>query len=142
MTPQKDISMFDKIAKTESTLDEHAKKHLATEDILEKHEERLDEHAALLDKYALRLIRLEDQTIKLENTIMTENRDTRATIVEQNRQLFTLIESVMGFKTGADSRQHDLKVRRWDSMTNIILKLAGAGGLIYLVAQAILGSLK
>lgn len=140
--PQSDLSMFDKITTLDQTTKEHADKHKATEARLEKTEEKLDEHAVLLDKYAMRLIRLEDQTIKLENTIMTENRDTRATVVEQNRQLFTLIESVMGFKSGEDTRKHDLKVRRWDSMTNIILKLAGAGGLIYLVAQAILGSLK
>lgn len=88
-----------------------------------------------------RIKRLEDNATKLENTVMSENRDTRATVVEQNRQLFTLIESVMGFKTTEHSQNHEYRVVKWDRTTNVLLKVAGAGGILYLIAQSIMSNM-
>jgi hypothetical protein len=88
-----------------------------------------------------RIKRLEDNATKLENTVMSENRDTRATVVEQNRQLFTLIESVMGFKATEHSQNHEYRVVKWDRTTNILLKVVGAGGVLYLLVQSFLNNM-
>lgn len=108
-------------------------------DTVQKHSERIEALEEQDRRHDERLKRLEDQAIKLENTVMAENRETRATVVEQNRQLFTLIEGVMGFKQSEASRDHEYRLLKWDKSTAIVLKVMGAGGIMYLIVQSVLG---
>lgn len=89
-----------------------------------------------------RLKRLEDQSVKLENTILTENRDTRSTMKEQTEKLFTIVENAMGYQNNRTAQDHELKMLKLNTWSTVFLKFAGAigalgsaGGLIYLVAQ-------
>lgn len=130
MTPthetSQDTSMFDKVA----NLDERVI-------VLELSERERDEVDRLREE---RIKRLEDNAVKLENTVMVESRETRATVVEQNRQLMTVLQSVIGFKSAETTQDHEYRVLKWDRTTNVILKLAGAGGIIYLIVQQVLAN--
>lgn len=113
---------------------------MAKEDIsmfgkIEKHEERLDEQAEKLSQAENRISRLEDQTLRLENTIMAENRETRSTITETNRQLHHLIEGLMGYKTGENNLNHSLRMAKLESASKIVAYLVGSGGFIYVLFE-------
>lgn len=89
-----------------------------------------------------RLKRLEDQSVKLENTILTENRDTRSTMKEQTEKLFKIVENAMGYQNNKTSQDHELKMLKLNTWSTVFLKISGAvgalgsaGGLIYLVVQ-------
>lgn len=119
--------MFDKV----SDLDERVI-------TLEESERARDEYDRLREE---RIKRLEDNATKLENTVMVESRETRATVVEQNRQLMTVLQSVIGFKSTEGTQNHEFRVMKWDRTTNLILKLAGAGGIITYVVHQIVTSM-
>lgn len=113
---------------------------MAKEDIsmfttIEKHDERLDDQEGRLVQQENRLSRLEDQTLRLENTIMSENRETRSTITETNKQLHTLIEGLMGYKTGENTLKHSLKLARMESFSKVVAYLVGSGGFIYVLFE-------
>lgn len=113
---------------------------MAREDIsmfskIEKHEERLDEQHDRLTQQENRISRLEDQTLRLENTIMSENRETRATITETNKQLHSLIEGLMGYKSGENNLKHSLRMAKLESFSKIIAYLVGSGGFLYVLFE-------
>jgi hypothetical protein len=118
-----DMSMFDKV----NDLDVRVI-------TLEEAERERDEVDRLREE---RIKRLEDNATKLENTVMVESRETRATVVEQNRQLMTVLQSVMGFKTTANTQDHEFRLMKWDKTTNLALKVLGAGGIVYFIIQQI-----
>jgi len=92
---------------------------------------------------------LEDQSIKLENTIMSENRDTRQTFVQysnkisqQNEDLLDIVRSALGMKATTDSQQHEFRMAKWNTISTIFLKISGglvaalgSGGIIYFAVQ-------
>lgn len=115
---------------------------MAKEDIsmftkIEKHEERLDDHDDKFKEQDNRLSRLEDQTLRLENTIMAENRETRATITETNKQLHALIEGLMGYKSGENSLNHSLRMAKIESFSKVVAYLVGSGGFLYAIFEFI-----
>lgn len=118
------VSMFE-------TVQNHENRIIILENRDKAHEERLK--------------RLEDQSVKLENTILTENRDTRSTMKEQTEKLFKIVESAMGYQNNKTSQDHELKMLKLNTWSTVFLKFAGAigalgsaGGLIYLVVQHLL----
>ena len=104
-------------------------------------------------KHDERLKLLEDRSIKLENTVMSENRDTRQTFVQysdkisnQNEDLLEIVKSAMGMKATSDVQQHELRMAKWNTMSTVFLKVSGglvaalgSGGIIYYVVQNIVG---
>lgn len=122
---------------------------LATFEKVKEHDERIQvlEEADL--KHDERLKRLEDNAIKLENTVMSENRDTRQTmersvnkLSDQNDDLFEIVKSAMGMKTTNDAQKHEFRMARWNTISTISLKLSGAllaalgsGGILYIAFQ-------
>ncbi|WP_413363113.1 hypothetical protein [Lysinibacillus sp. 3P01SB] len=98
----------------------------------------MEEHKGILEDHEDRLKKLEDQSLKLENTILTENRDTRNTMKEQTEKLFNIVESAMGYQTNKSTQDHELKMLKWNTFSTVFLKVSGglgalfsAGGLIY-----------
>jgi hypothetical protein len=90
------------------------------------HSERITNLEEADKKHDERLKLLEDRSIKLENTVMVENRETRQTIVEQNSKLCTLVESTMGIQTTRTTQSHELRMAKWNHVSTILLKLGGA----------------
>ncbi|TQR21783.1 hypothetical protein [Psychrobacillus vulpis] len=89
------------------------------------HGERITNLEEADKKHDDRLKLLEDRSIKLENTVMVENRETRQTIVEQNSKLFTLVEGAMTIQTTRNTQTHELRMAKWNHISNILLKLGG-----------------
>lgn len=96
-----------------------------------------------------RIKALEDQSIKLENTVMSENRDTRQTFVQysnkisqQNEDLLDIVRSALGMKATTDTQLHEFRMAKWNTVSSIFLKISGAlvaalgsGGILYLAFQ-------
>lgn len=101
------------------TVKNHEERIINLEEADKKHEERLQE--------------LEKNSIKLENTIMQENRDTRTTMKEQTEKLFHLVENAMGYQSSKTAQDHELKVLKIKTYTDVLLKVTAAGGLLYVV---------
>lgn len=134
-------SMFEKIAaidvsikETEERIDGQDGRIDGQDTVLKSHDERIARVETRVDK-------LELQWMSLENTIMKENRETRDSFTEQNKKLLGLLETSMGYSTGEMQRTHEYRVKKLESNTSIILKVAGAGGIIYLIAQAVIGAI-
>lgn len=115
--PDKDLSLF-------STVASHDEK-------LEVHGEILEKHAHELKVQAEQIKQLQDNAIKLENVVMSENRDTRRTITETNSQLRELINDIMGYKTTQTQMSTNLRMAQIESIAKIIGILAGSGGILF-----------
>lgn len=105
--------------------------------MLEEHENKLDEHGIQIRVQAEQIKQLQDNGIRLENTVMTENRETRATITNTNKQLHELINGLMGYNSGQSQLQNNLKMARMESWAKIIGILAGSGGILYFIIDQI-----
>lgn len=122
---------------------------LATFEKVKEHDERIQSLEESDYRHDERLKRLEDNHIKLENTITSENRDTRQTMQrsveklgEQNDDLMEIVKSAMGMKTTTDAQKHEFRMARWNTISTISLKLSGAllgalgsGGILYIAFQ-------
>lgn len=118
----KDLSMFKKIEKYGATLEQHG-------DILE-------EHAMQIRIQAEQIKTLQDNGLRLENIVMSENRDTRLTITKTNEELHELIKGLMGFQTGKNQLAHTAKMARMESLAKIVGIFAGSGGaLVYILSK-------
>ena len=100
---------------------------------VEEHDSILEEHTLQLRIQAEQIKQLQDNGLRLENVIMSENRETRQTITQSNTQLHELINGIMGFKSGQNQMTNTLKMARMESIAKIIGILAGSGGILYYV---------
>ncbi|WP_285613949.1 hypothetical protein [Pseudobacillus badius] len=105
---------------------------------VQNHEERIQILEETDKKHEERLRAIENNYTDLENTILKENRDTRSFFQDIMNKQWDLINSKNQYDDAQNQRMHDLsktKIERW---SEIILKLAGAGGLLYLVIEALM----
>lgn len=89
-----------------------------------------------------RLKKLEDNAVKLENTVMSESRETRTTMKEQTEKLFAIVENAMGYQSARTTQTHELRMTRLNVWSTVFLKVSGgivallsSGGAIYYVLQ-------
>lgn len=115
----KDGSMFTTVEKVTKTVEEH--------------HETLEDHTLQLRIQAEQIKQLQDNGIRLENIVMSENRETRMTITQTNEKLHELINGLMGYKTGQSQLTHSLQMARIETIAKIIALLAGSGGILYYV---------
>jgi hypothetical protein len=92
-----------------------------------------------------RLKKLEYNTIKLENTVMRENQETRTTMREQTDKLFVIVEQAMGYQSARTAQTHELRMAKLNMWSTVFLKVCGgivgllsSGGAIYYVLQHVL----
>lgn len=113
------------------------------------HTERLDNVeltvAALKEsdqQHGEQLSKLSSQYTQIQNTIMTENRDTQVMFKDHTEKMYEIVRSSVSFKENAEEREanaekrkHDYKVMKWktvvDAATKLILSLTASGGFIY-----------
>lgn len=120
-TPQLGSSMF-------KTVLDHDERIVALEETDKLHDERLK--------------KLEDNAMKLENTVMRENQETRTTMREQTGKLFLIVEKAMGYQSDKTAQTHELRMARLNTWSTVFLKVSGglvgllsSGGAIYYVVQ-------
>lgn len=114
---------------------------------MKKHDNEIGIHAveiaALKESDRLndeRLKKLEDNAVKLENTVMSESRETRTTMKEQTEKLFVIVDKAMGYQSERTSQTHELKMAKINMWATVILKVGGtlaallsSGGILYYV---------
>lgn len=103
------------------------------EERINAHDEVLEDHTLQLKVQAEQIKQLQDNGIRLENVVMSENRETRLTITNTNKQLHELINNVLGFKQGESKLSHDLQMARLEKIVKIIGILCGSGGILYYI---------
>lgn len=111
---------------------------METQDIILDHGRRitdLEEH----DKEQDRRIRtLEQNYTKLESTIVQENRETRMIFQSTMDKQWDLIKTRDIAKENASQRDYELQKTKFERRTELLVKLLGAGGLIYLMVQSVI----
>lgn len=125
--PDKDkeaFSVYDKVRQHDDAINDHTERILNLEEADKRHEARLK--------------LLEDNAIRLENTVMSEARETRSTMERNTDRLYDIVENAMTISATQETQRHELKLTKWDKVTTILLKaggglvgLASAGGAIY-----------
>lgn len=104
---------------------------------LEDHEQRirvLEEND--IDKES-RLRNVEKNYVQLESTILQENRDTRQFFQSNMDKQWDLIKSFGIFSDKEKEREHELTKTKIERHTDILLKVGGTGGILYLIVQAL-----
>ena len=135
----------DRIASHEKRLDKQDERLSQHSDRLERHDERLvqdlDDIQELkrFDKEKnKRLLTVEANYEKLENTIVNENKDMRTFFQSNMDKLWDLTMSRDKNNHEGRKMEHEInktKVERWG---NIVFKMLGSGGIIYIIIQAII----
>ncbi|MEX3622082.1 hypothetical protein [Viridibacillus arvi] len=82
-----------------------------------------------------RLRAVEQSYLKLENTILQENRDTRLLFQNTIQNQWDLIKSRDAAVENDKSRNYDLAKSNLERRTELAIKLLGTGGLLYLCIQ-------
>lgn len=120
--------MYDTVRRLGEKSDDHDTRISILEERDQQHEERLKQ--------------LEDQSIKLENTVMSESRETRLTMKEQTDKLFNIVDSSINYKTDAEKQEHEFRMLKIKTWSDVFLKISGgivallsAGGGAYYVIQ-------
>lgn len=108
------------------------------DEAIEVHDERLTMLEESDKRQEARIKLLEDNAIRLENTVMTEGRETRSTMERNTDRLYGIVENSMSMVANQETHRHQLRLTKWDKVTTILLKaggglvgLASAGGAIY-----------
>ncbi len=120
----------------EERVDKHDERLIEQDKRLNQHSERITQLEKFDEDKHKRLKIVEENYTKLENTIVSENKEMRMFFQSNMDKQWDLIKS-------RDEQRHDskrmkfeldkTKVERW---TDIIFKLVGTGGVLYLVIQA------
>jgi len=126
---------------------------------LNKHDERLNQHSdriqqlELYDKekherlrfvenkdeeYEKRLIDVEQNYVKLENTILTENKETRNFFQSNMDKLWDLTKSRDEQNHDTRRMRHEITKTKVERLSDVFFKLAGTGGILYLIVQALI----
>lgn len=106
--------------------------------------ERLDNHELRIEKLEekdlekeIRLRKVEDSYLRLENTIMSENRETRDILRESMTKQWELIKSRDEVKDAQKARDHEYRKTKLERKTELTIKLLTVGGLGYLLIQSV-----
>lgn len=122
----------------EERLDAHDKKFNKQDERFNQHGERISRLEKFDEDKHRRLKEIEKNYERLEGTIINENKEMRTFFQSNMDKQWDLIKSRDEQKHDTRRMRHDLdktKVERW---TDIIFKLVGTGGLLYLIVQALI----
>lgn len=92
---------------------------------VQNHEERIVNLELSEHEQKERIKRLEDSHLKLENTMMTESRETRAVLKKQTDKMFELVEDAMGYQATRTTQSHESKILKWNTLATVFLKICG-----------------
>lgn len=111
------------------------------------HNETLKDHAteiSLLKKSDEDLMRelkgMKSDFTNLENTIWKTAQSTQDHFSAQNAQQWKLIEALNNGNQDDRKRKHELNKTKLEKYSEIIIKVASAGGILYLFAELLFGS--
>ena len=110
------------------------------------HEERIGNLETAREINEKRIVKLEEQSIILENTIHTTAAETRNVMREQTEkqteQLFDLLKTAMGIQNTKSTQNHEFKMLKLNTLSTIFIKISGgllgllsSGGVLYYIIQ-------
>jgi len=112
---------------------------------VEQNTKDISDIKATLVFHAEQMEEMKVNSARLESTVTFENRETRAIVTQQVDKLYGLVEKAMGFKTESTTQQHELKMLKWNTISNVFLKvstalvgLASSGGVIYYLVTEVI----
>lgn len=85
-----------------------------------------------------KLKEIQGSYLKLENTILAENKETRTFFQSNMNQLWDLTKSRDAQIHDTKKMSHEITKTRIERLSDIFFKLAGTGGILYLIVQAII----
>lgn len=106
--------------------------------LLENHEGRIKQLEENDQDKEKRLRTMEQSYLKLENTILQENRDTRQLFQNTMQNQWDLIKSSYASTENDKNRKYELTKSKLERRTELTMKLLGTGGLLYLCVQSLL----
>lgn len=112
-------------------------KILDHERLLENHEERIVTLEKSDTEKELRIQTIEKNYMKLENTILQENRDTRSFFQSTMDKQWELIKSRDSAVESEKIRTYDLRKTKMERNADLLLKYGGAGSVLYLFLQSL-----
>ncbi|WP_251639673.1 hypothetical protein [Sporosarcina sp. NCCP-2716] len=87
-----------------------------------------------------KLLQMETQNIKLQNTVLTTSRETQEIVRAQADKMYELAKSSMNYQSLSAEQAHELQMAKLNAWATFAMKLSGAlatlagsGGLIYYV---------
>lgn len=98
---------------------------------MKSHDEILEEHSKELGIQREQINQLRNDSIRLENIVMNENRETRQTITENNNKVMELMNNILGFKTTEGQQKQTVTITQWESIVKMVTLLGGSGGFLY-----------
>lgn len=111
-----------------------------------EHDKRLNNHGeriTKLEKYDedkhRRLLEVEKNYGELKETIVGENREMRQFFQSNMDKQWDLIKSRDEHNHDTKKMKHELDKTKTERYTDLALKLLGAGGIVYLILQNLLG---
>ena len=105
---------------------------------LTNHEERIVNLEAADKRHEEELRTIKNNYTNLENTILKENRDTRSFFQDTMNKQWELISAKSKYDDAQNQRDYDLRKTKIERYSEMLLKFAGAGGILYLIIQSIL----
>jgi hypothetical protein len=127
-----DGSMYKKIEILDVKLDEHGNRITA----LEKADVEKSETIKLLE---IQFASIKTDFTNLENTIWKTAQSTQDHFSAQNAQQHELIKTMNEGKENERERRHDLSKTKLEKYSEVIMKVAGAGGILFLLLELIFG---
>lgn len=106
--------------------------------ILGNHEDRIVKLEKNDIEKEIRLQKVEDSYLRLENTIMTENRETREILRESMQKQWDLIKTRDDKKDAENARDYEFRKSRLERQTELLIKIMTIGGVGYLILQSAL----
>lgn len=102
------------------------------------HEERIINLEEADKRHEERLRAIENNYTNLENTILKGNRDTQAFFQDLLNKQWELISSKGKYDDAQSQRDYDLRKTKIERYSEMLLKFAGAGGILYILIQSLL----
>lgn len=88
-----------------------------------------------------RLRVVETNYTNLENTILKGNRDTQSFFQDLLSKQWELISAKGKYDDAQSQRDYDIRKTKIERYSEMLLKFAGAGGIVYLVVQMLINSM-
>ena len=111
---------------------------------IDEHDKRLNNHGDRLTKLEKwdedkhrRLKVVEDNYTKLESTIISENKEMRLFFQSNMDKQWDLIKVRDEQKHDQQKMKHEFDKTKFERWSEILLKLAGTGGILYLIIQSL-----
>lgn len=128
----------ERLTEHDKQLDQHS------ESILQLINWDKDKHQRLLavekkdEEHEKRLKDVEQNYVKLENTILTENKETRTFFQSNMDKLWDLTKQRDEHKHEGRKMKHELAKTKLEKWSDVIFKIASSGGILYLIVQALI----